>query len=224
VSGAAYPEDLAYIHHVGFGGFARAEARRLTTLLKGRKRIVELGCGGGTVARALTERGHEVLGIDASSAFIRLAKRTAPKAKFRVGSFTGQIPPADAVIAIGEVFNYGRHALLPVFRRIHGALPKGGLFIFDFAGPGRGGRETTRGWWAGHDWAILQVRSEKNRLLTRTMTLFRKVGRTYRRSDETHEQTLYTPRQMRALLKAAGFTVRMRPPHTRSYYALIAQK
>ena len=94
---AAYGEDLAYIHHVGFGFFAESQAPKLVTLLRAHqaRTVVELGCGSGIVAKVLTRAGFDVTGIDQSRAMIRLAKKNAPKAKLRVGSFTTRPPRAE---------------------------------------------------------------------------------------------------------------------------------
>jgi SAM-dependent methyltransferase len=219
---AIYGDDLAYIHHHGYGFFAEAEAPRLAALLKQHhaRTVVELGCGSGIVARHLTQAGFAVTGIDASPAMIRLARRVAPKAKFAVGSFTKAPPRADAVIAVGEVFNYGRGDLLPVFRRIRKATR---LFTFDFAGPGRaGGHGTSKSFTLAPDWAVLVKRKEAGNHLTRRITSFVKRGNSYRRSDEEHVVTLYTPAAMLRLLAKAGFKPRLRAAHAPGHYAVLA--
>ena len=43
-------------------------------------------------------------------------------------------------------------------------------------------------------------------VLTRNLTLFRRVGDLYRRTDERHEVRLYPPDAVLAGLRAAGFT------------------
>jgi SAM-dependent methyltransferase len=219
---ATYGEDLAYIHHHGFGAFAREEAPRLVQLLRSNsvKTVVELGCGSGIVAHALTKAGFQVQGLDASAAMIRLAKKIAPRAKFRVASYLQAPPKADAVVAVGEVFNYGRASLLPVFRRIRRATR---LFTFDFAGPGRAAVQTTRTFTLGRDWAVLVKRKEEGRQLTRGIIAFRKLGPRYRRSDEEHVLTLYSPQAMLALLHKAGFQARLRAAHAPGHYAVLAK-
>jgi hypothetical protein len=44
--------------------------------------------------------------------------------------------------------------------------------------------------------------------LTREIVSFRRVGSTYRRSDETHRLTLLSAHDLSRRLRAAGFTVR----------------
>jgi SAM-dependent methyltransferase len=213
----AYDEDLAYIHDQGYSQIAEAAAASVIGLLAGRASIVELGCGSGVTARRLTDAGHEVLGIDQSAALIALARRRAPRACLRVGSFVGEpIPECDAVLAIGEVFSYlfdegnTRAALPSLFDRIHAALRPGGLLVFDLAAPGLVPGRRGRTWTTGPDWAVLVESREEGDLLTRRITSFRERGAGYRRSEEVHRQRLYRAGEVLALLRAAGFRARIR--------------
>jgi SAM-dependent methyltransferase len=214
---AAYDEDLAYIHDQGYTQIAEAAATSVRGLLPPHASVVELGCGSGVTARRLTDAGHEVLGIDQSPALIALARRRAPRAEFRVGSFVGEpIPECDAVLAIGEVLNYlfdegnTRAAMPPLFARIHAALRRGGLLVFDLAAPGLVPGGLTRTWTTGPDWAVLAENREEGELLTRRVTSFRRHGAGYRRSEEVHRQRLYRPAEVLPLLRAAGFRARTR--------------
>jgi hypothetical protein len=95
-----------------------------------------------------------------------------------------------------------------LFRRVFAALRSGGIFIFDAKQPGRAGSPVVRGR-VGRDWAVLAKSFEKkDATLTREIVSFRRVGSTYRRSDETHRLTLLTLRDLSRRLRAAGFTVR----------------
>src|SRR5437899_7175737 len=85
-----FQEDVAYIHHNGFGGFATNAAPGLLRLLKaeGAKKglLVDLACGSGIWARRAQQAGYEVLGIDASSAMIGMAQKVARGSQFRCAS------------------------------------------------------------------------------------------------------------------------------------------
>ncbi|MFQ5748403.1 MAG: class I SAM-dependent methyltransferase [Planctomycetota bacterium] len=217
----AYAQDLAWIHHRGFGGFSRQAAPGILALLRENGvaggLVADLGCGSGTWARELGRAGYAVLGIDLSSAMIRMAKKQAPLARFRTGSFlTARLPPCDAVTALGEVFNYrfdernNRRSLGRFFRSVWDSLRPGGLFLFDAAGPERcGGR--TQGHWEGGGWTILVDYSHDRRRnrLTRTITTFRRTGRTFRRDREVHVQQLYRATEIARMLRAAGFRARI---------------
>jgi SAM-dependent methyltransferase len=212
---AMYGEGLSFVHEAGFGDFARGAAPGLIATLRRagirRGRVVELGCGAGAATKLLLRAGYEVLGVDASPEMVRLARINAAKGKFAVGRIPGvDLPPCDAVVAVGEVLNYmTRRADFDVlFRRVFAALRPDGIFIFDAKQPGRPGAPVVRGR-AGKDWAVLAKSVEKkDGTLTREIVSFRRVGSTYRRSDEIHRLTLLPVRDLSRRLRAAGFTVR----------------
>lgn len=216
---SAYDTDLAYIHHTGFGAFVRNAAPGLLAILRRnslhRGLVVDLGCGGGLWAGELTHRGYDALGIDLSPAMVALARKVAPQARFLVGSLLKvQLPPCVAVTAPGEVLNYlsdgddHRQELTRFFRRVHQALRPGGVLIFDMAGPERERGRAPRRWFSGDDWAILLEVQQQGDLLTRRMIVFRKTGKTYRRSEEVHRLWLCPPGLILTELRRAGFTAR----------------
>ena len=240
---SGYHEDLAYIHDVGFGHFARNAAPGLLELLRKRQvvrgLVVDLGCGSGIWARELCNAGYEVLGVDLSEAMLAIARQRVPEAEFRQGSLlSAKLPPCVAVTSIGECFNFlfdrrnTTRRLLELFRRVHDALVPGGLFIFDVAGPGRvPGPGTQRKYFEGEDWAVL-VAAEEDRqakLLTRRITSFRKVGKLYRRDEEIHALRLYTPLELAQQLRDCGFRVNVLRGYgpmrfAPGYFGLLARK
>ena len=236
-----YREDLAYIHDAGFGDFALQSAPGILEILDRNKiregLVVDLGCGSGLWARELAKAGYRVLGIDISGAMISLARRRVPEAEFRVESlFEADIPPCNAVTALGEVLNYvfdpnhDSRALIPLFRRVYGALAPGGVFVFDVAQPGQVAQDTTtRGFTAGQDWVVLIEKEEDRGTLTRRITTFRKVGEHYRRSDEVHRQRLYKAPDVARDLRRVGFRVRTSRGYgryrlPRAHAAFVARK
>jgi len=215
----AYGEDLASIHEAGFGDVARGAARTLASLLSRRTEprglVVDLGCGPGILAAELSRAGHEVLGIDLSPAMIAIARRRAPRARFRVGSFRdAELPSCAAVVATGEIFSYlfdGEADLERVFRRVRRALVPGGIFLFDVAAPGRvPGRGPLKLHREGDDWAILVTleTDARRRILTRSMTCFREADGAWRRSTEVHRQRLFRRGEVERALRRAGFAAR----------------
>jgi SAM-dependent methyltransferase len=180
--------------------------------------VVDLGCGSGIWAARLLAEGYRVLGIDISPPMIRLARRNAPGAEFRVGSLlTPDLPRCDAVTSIGECLNYtfdpasGPKAIKAFFARVHAALRPGGVFVFDLAEPDEEKPGSLRtGQIVKDDWAIFFTVEERKRRLVRRITTFRKHQKnSWRRTDETHIQRLYGASEVIPQLRESGFRVRL---------------
>ncbi len=236
-----YKRDFAYVHDVGFGTFAERSAPGVLHILRAGGiyggLVVDLGCGSGLWARRLVDAAYRVLGIDLSADLIALARQRVPEGSFQAGSFLDvDFPDCVAITALGECFNYtfdrrnSRSSLSRLFRRAFRALRPGGLLVFDVAEPGRA-KGSSRSFWQGPDWACLTefVQDEPRNLLTRRITTFRKVGRHYRRAEETHVQQLYSASQLADDLRQIGFRVRTVRGYgdlrfARAHAGLIARK
>jgi SAM-dependent methyltransferase len=216
---ADYGADLAFIHHAGFGGFARDAGRGLLARLRAAGirdgLVVDLGCGSGIWARTLLDHGYSVLGVDASRDMLALARRNAAGARWVCASaYEVELPTCDAVTSMGEVLGYLPHgaakasSMRPLFREVFRALRPGGLFAFDLLALGRA-KLDHRSWREGTDWAILHETRElaARRLLERRIVTFRRSGMAWRRSDELHRVRVADPAAVLRDLRAAGFRV-----------------
>ncbi len=240
---AHYRRDVAYVHDVGFRKFALGAAPGLLSLLKrhgiANGLVVDLGCGSGLWARSLLRAGYEVLGIDLSTAMISIARKRAPAAAFRRQSLlSARLPRCAAVTSMGECLNYrfdpanSSQSLTRLFRRVHRALVPGGVFVFDVLDRGRAGRLGPAARLAeGRDWAVLlRVEADGSRWeITRRITVFRRVGFSYRRSTEVHRLRLFDASEVARLLRRAGFHVRWlrgygRVRFARDHVGFVAQK
>jgi SAM-dependent methyltransferase len=212
-----YGADLAYVHDVGFGDFARGAADGIIAALAERGiaegLVVDLGCGTGILAERLLAVGYEILGADLSEDALAIARRRAPDARFvRASAFDLELPSCAAVTAVGEVLGYaadersGRDALRGVFSRAREALAEGGLLSFDLAGPGREPEPRTS-WREGEGWVCCAAAVEDpgRGEIRRRIVAFRETDGGWRRSDEEHVLRLHRPDDVLEDLAAAGF-------------------
>jgi hypothetical protein len=154
------------------------------------------------LARELTRAGFDVHGFDVSPSMIALARETAPAAHFEVGAFDEELPPCDAIIAMGEVLNYGT---FDGVRRLVANAPAN-LLLFDVAERGayppydehRSG---------GDDWSVIAIKESDGVHLRRRVLTFRADGR---RDEEVHTLELYDRAELLALLRAHGFRTTVR--------------
>ena len=98
------------------------------------ERILDLGCGDGTLTRQIAERGATVVGVDASTDFVAAARKAGIDARLgdaRSLTFDGEF---DAVFS-NAVLHWVRDAdaaLNGIFR----GLRPGGRFVAEFGGHG----------------------------------------------------------------------------------------
>ena len=97
-------------------------------------RILEVGCGPGTIARYLPQADY--VGFDVSSKYIEMARKRFPQAQFvceRVSRFSlAKQQSFDVVLAIGIVHHLDDHEARQLFQIAYDALKSGGkLVTFD---------------------------------------------------------------------------------------------
>lgn len=208
-----YRQVLAHIHTVGFQAYRASVEPDLLRLLPSGGRVVELGCGSGELLRSLFDHGFSAVGFDLSEAMVETARGRSVDAT--VGDWRSvEIPPCDAIIAIGEVLNYGddsdlhRDHLRDLFARCARALPIGGVLLFDVAVPGQDPRRT---WLDGPDWHCAVDVREADGALTRRIVAFAKFDGAWMRDEETHTQILVAESEWTVLLESAGFAVSIQP-------------
>lgn len=213
-----YGRDLAFVHDSGFSGFARQVAPAVHATLRrshiAAGTVVEAGCGSGVLARYLARAGYDVRGFDASAAMIRLARGNAPRAKFRVASLeTAILPRSQAVVCLGEVVTYlprGFPSLRAFCKRVHRALPPGGVLLFDFLHSARG-RTYRHKTTSGKGWRVVaraEFDARTGRVIREIATVRTVRGRS-RQSRETHVIHVYQRQAIVSMLKRIGFHVRI---------------
>jgi SAM-dependent methyltransferase len=215
-----YRDDLALVHHLGFGFHADACTPAILELLEPVRGglVLELGCGSGLLTRHLVDAGHQVVATDASPAMLALARKTAPEADIRQLVLPDDpIPECDAIVSVGHVLNY-----LPDEAGINRALAAGadalrpgGVFALDLCDLRYG--ELRRGEQphgrVGEDWAIVTRFSlpQPNVFVREIAAFLRDEDGTWRRDDERHENILVDTATVPVLLAEHGVNARNAP-------------
>lgn len=133
------PFAAVYQRHIA-GAFVTRALAALDRLglseLPPRAWIVDLCCGTGELAAALSRRGYQLLGLDLSGPMLHLARRHAPQAAF-VRCDARRFALARPMQAAISTFNSLAHvptADLPrVFGNVRDVLCPGALFLFDLS-------------------------------------------------------------------------------------------
>lgn len=224
-----YGPDLAWIHHAGYSQHvANAWPGIVRFLREGGlapgARVLDVGCGSGLLCRRLVEAGFVATGIDASPAMIEIARSYAPAAAFEVmrlpigalASGRGGLPETDAVVSTGHVLNYldSRHAIARTLAELACSLRPGGVLAIDLM---------TEEYRHGHngasahakvsdDWVIVSRFSRPAAYrLDRAITVFRRVGDGWRRSDEHHRNVTFDVQEALRVLSKNGVDAKQRP-------------
>jgi len=213
-----YREDLALVHHLGFGFHADACAPGILALLEPVRGgiILELGCGSGLLTRYLVEAGHRVVATDASQAMLALARQTAPGAQVRQLVLPDDsLPECDAVVSIGHVLSYlaDESAVERALATTADAIRPGGVLALDLCDLRYGElrRDEPNSSRIDEDWAIVtQFSLPRPNLFVREIAAFlRNEDGTWRRDDERHENILVDTSAVPALLAEHGVQARV---------------
>jgi SAM-dependent methyltransferase len=212
-----YRDDLALVHHLGFGFHADATAPGILALLEPVRGglVLELGCGSGLLTRYLVEAGHRVIATDASPAMLALARDSAPGVEVRQLVLPDDpLPECDAVVSVGHVLSYlsDEAAVERALTAAADALRPGGVLALDLCDLRYGElrRDEPNSSRIADDWAIVTRFSlPRPNLFVREIAAFlRSEDGTWRRDDEHHENVLVDTSAVPALLAEHGVQAR----------------
>ena len=181
--------------------------------------ILDLGCGTGSLSVLLSNRGYEVIGVDASPEMLAQAQTKA--------STCEKIPPlflcqemeeldlygtVDAAVSSLDSISYldGPEALDLALARLKFFVRPGGLFVFDVNTETKfhtiDGENFLREdddnvciWSAAYD--------EESKYCWMGMNLFRRDGAVWTRSREEHEEYAFSETEISTALKQNGFVL-----------------
>jgi len=104
------------------------------------QRVLDVACGGGRYARALSDRGMRVTGVDLSGELLEVAREKSPYLPGKPDYFRRDVRALpfhqqfDGAMSMFTSFGYfdRREDDLAIFRGVHRALVPGARFVLDF--------------------------------------------------------------------------------------------
>jgi SAM-dependent methyltransferase len=218
-----YRDDLALVHHLGFGFHAADCAPGILGLLGPVRRrgglVLEVGCGSGLLTTELVAAGHRVVATDASPAMLRLAAETAPGAIAieRLTLPEDPVPEADAIVGVGHALNYlpDADAVRTALVALCLALRPGGVLALDCCdlewGRAREGLDVHAR--VEDDWAIVTryERPSPTEFVREMTTFLRGDDGCWRRGDERHDNVLVDTAAVPAWVAPTGVTLEVAP-------------
>lgn len=191
----------------------KALQKILIPRLKPKANILDLCCGTGQIAAALSSRGFNLTGLDNSAEMLRYAKENAPDVKF-IKADARDFKLKEKFDAVVSTFDSVNHFLEideveKVFRAVRASLSEDGVFVFDI--------NTSRAFLENlnDDTAIVEddnvcvVRADydhKSKIGRYDITMFRLIGGKWKRSDAVIEEKCYALKDLKQALKRAGFS------------------
>jgi len=182
------------------------------------KKIVDIGCGTGSITTELAARGYAMTGVDISAEMLALAERKAEARGARVRYAEQDMvcldtgAEADAVICSFDGINYLTETadVRACFSSVAATLAQGGLFIFDVSSPFKFKNIL------GDNAFVYELDdmflswqcffSEKRGVCDYYLTFFEKDGSAWQRYDETQRQRAYSTRTLEKIIKEAGMS------------------
>lgn len=177
--------------------------------------IVELGCGTGTLASILAQRGYQVTAVDLSPAMLSVAAEKCEGLKVQLVcqdmSRLTLPEQTDAVICCLDSLNYVIRPTLVqrTFRRVYEALKPGGIFLFDVKTPFALESADGQVYIDENDEVYCVWRGEydkRRRICGYGIDLFAlQEDDSWLRGGEYHEEYAYTMEELSGWLSDAGF-------------------
>ncbi len=186
--------------------------RLVLSSLPSNGRLLDLCCGNGQLAAALSQRGLQVTGLDASVELLHHARQNAPRAEFVLADARTFTLPISyhGVVSLFDSLNHvmSLNDLKKVFRNVHAVLVPQGRFVFDL-NMDDGYRARWRGSFGlveeEHACVIQSAYAPGERTARMDVTMFDLTEGRWQRSDVTFLQRCYAEQEVQTALRDAGF-------------------
>lgn len=184
--------------------------------------ILDLACGTGSLIQTMTNRGYEMIGVDASEEMLMMAREkeydgVAPMFLHQSMEELDLYGTIDACVCCLDSFNYvtDPEKLRQIFDRVEMFLEPYGLFIFDINTPYKFHRIDGQCYTREDEdiFCVWQAEVEED-LCTYYFDLFEADSEedVWYRQQEEHQERIYQPEMIRQLLEDVGFhQIRMYP-------------
>ena len=180
--------------------------------------VLDLACGTGTMTALLTERGYELIGVDASEDMLLEAREKAQGLAGVPPLFLHQSMPeldlygtVEAAVCCLDSLNYLTDAreVRETLRRLHLFIAPGGALVFDVHALGKLEAMDGQVWLDEREDVYCVWRTEFSRRSHRLdyyVDIFSaRADGAWTRSFEEHHQRYYSAEELTAWLDAAGF-------------------
>ncbi len=179
--------------------------------------VLDLACGTGTMTCLLAQRGYELIGVDFSPEMLAMAAEKGAEVAGEKPIFLCQAMEeldlygtVDACVCLLDSVN---HVTVPenlqeAFHRVWLFLEPGGSFLFDVHTPAHLQSLDGEMFLDETEDAYCVWRTDYDpgsRICTYAMDVFQREGALWRRGEEVHEEYAYTPEELEASLRQAGF-------------------
>ncbi|HHY72942.1 MAG TPA: class I SAM-dependent methyltransferase [Bacillus bacterium] len=183
----------------------------------GGKRLLDLGCGTGTLSIPLAENGYDVTGIDLSEEMLAIAQAKSIDACVNIPFYQQDMSelagfePFDIIGVFCDALNYLRteEDVERTIRNIYNLLHPGGLLLFDVHSVYKMEEVFGNQTYCSNDEEISYIwncfRGEEAYSVEHELTFFVKHNDLYERFDEYHMQRTFPIEKYRIWLEKAGF-------------------
>ncbi len=176
--------------------------------------LCELACGSGNITSRMLKRGYDITGVDISSDMLTVAASKigadrlvcADMSKLDLGR------EFDSFLCMIDGINYliTPKAVIDTFKNVRKSLKDGGVFIFDISSQYKLqnilGNETFIHSEPDVFYSWQNRYIQKYNLSDMLLNFFVREGRGYRRFEERHLQRGWSEKQIKKMLKIAGFS------------------